>query len=53
MPCNALKPSQIKGTCFANAKDGEACDPLLGADCEFHGGCVEGRCVSLFDQKCP
>lgn len=48
----ACKPSLIKGTCFANAKDGEPCDELHGADCEFHAACIDGKCVSLFEQSC-
>lgn len=48
----ACKPSLIKGTCFANAKDGEPCDALHGADCDFHAECIEGKCVSLFGETC-
>ena len=48
----SCKPSLLKGTCFKNAKDGEPCDSFLGADCELHASCVDGKCVPLFSQKC-
>jgi hypothetical protein len=48
----SCKPNALFGTCVTRAKDGDACDPVNGPDCEFHAECVQGKCVPIHIQDC-